>query len=103
MRDDLKQALQARWNDSLRERAAIHPRSPVPLLDELLAEHRQTARRAHPAARRATRRHTPTPGGREKMISQIPPNQPESPPEDHGRGHQKEHLTWSDTRTGEWS
>ena len=37
MRDDLKDALQARWDDSLRERAAIHPHSPVPLLDELLA------------------------------------------------------------------
>jgi integrase len=37
MRDDLKQALQARWEDSLRERAAICPRSPMPLLDVLLA------------------------------------------------------------------
>jgi hypothetical protein len=69
MRDDLKAALQARWDDSLRERAAIHTHSAVPLLDELLAEHRQIPRRAHPATRRATRHHTPTPGGREKMIS----------------------------------
>jgi hypothetical protein len=37
MRDDLKHALQARWEDSLRGRAAIGPRSPVPLLDGLLA------------------------------------------------------------------
>src|SRR5216683_3692643 len=36
MRDDLNRALQARWEDSLRARAAIAPRSPVPLLDELL-------------------------------------------------------------------
>lgn len=37
MRDDLKAALQQRWDDSLRDRAAIHPHSPVPLLDRLLA------------------------------------------------------------------
>jgi len=55
MRDDLKAALQARWNDSLRERATIHPHSPVPLLDELLAPHRQTARRT-------THRHGESPG-----------------------------------------
>ncbi len=103
MRDDLKAALQARWDDSLRERAAIHPHSPVPQLDELLAPHRETACRAHPATQRVTRHHAPTKGGREKVISQIPPNQAESPADDHGRGHQKEHLTWSDTRTGEWS
>jgi nitrite reductase/ring-hydroxylating ferredoxin subunit len=60
MRDDLKQALQARWDDSLRARAAIHPHSPVPLLDELLAEHRQIPCRAHAATRRTTRSHTMT-------------------------------------------
>ena len=53
MRAELKQALQARWEASLAERAAISPYSPVPLLDGLLAPHRAT---------------------REKMISQIPPN-----------------------------
>jgi hypothetical protein len=36
MRDDLTAALQARWEDSLRQRAAIDPHSPVPLLDGLL-------------------------------------------------------------------
>ncbi len=36
MRDDLRHALQTRWEDSLRARATIAPRSPVPLLDELL-------------------------------------------------------------------
>jgi hypothetical protein len=41
MRDDLTTALQARWEESLRERAAIAPHSPVPLLDGLLASHRQ--------------------------------------------------------------
>ena len=53
MRTDLKQALQARWEASLRDRAAISPHSPVPLLDGLLAPNRAT---------------------REKMISHIPPN-----------------------------
>jgi hypothetical protein len=37
MRDDLKQALQARWQESLNDRADINGHSPVPLLDELLA------------------------------------------------------------------
>jgi hypothetical protein len=36
MRDDLNQALQTRWEDSLRARSVISPHSPVPLLDELL-------------------------------------------------------------------
>jgi integrase len=66
MRDDLKQALQTRWEDSLRARAAISPRSPVPLLDQLL-----TAEGTH--------QNHATPGDREKMISQIPPNRPRRP------------------------
>ena len=37
MRAELMQALQARWQEALQERAALNPRSPVPLLDELLA------------------------------------------------------------------
>ena len=41
MRDELTDALQARWEESLRERAAIVPHSPVPLLDGLLAAHRE--------------------------------------------------------------
>ena len=41
MRDELTAALQARWEESLRERAAIVPHSPVPLLDGLLAFHRE--------------------------------------------------------------
>jgi hypothetical protein len=40
MRDKLTAALQARWEESLRERAAIDPHSPVPLLDTLLAPFR---------------------------------------------------------------
>ena len=40
MRDELTAALQARWEESLRERAAIDPHSPVPLLDTLLAPYR---------------------------------------------------------------
>ena len=55
MRDDLKHALQARWEDSLRDRAAIHPHSPVPLLDELLAPLR--AANHAPAGQMTTARH----------------------------------------------
>ena len=78
MRDELKAALQARWEDSLRARAAISPHSPVPLLDELLAPFR--ARTCQPArAPRATRQQAPAPEDREKMISQIPPKHPEGP------------------------
>jgi hypothetical protein len=44
MRDELTAALQARWEESLRERAAIDPHSPVPLLDNLLAPFRATPR-----------------------------------------------------------
>jgi hypothetical protein len=40
MREKLTSALQARWDESLRERAAIDPHSPVPLLDNLLAPFR---------------------------------------------------------------
>ena len=43
MRDELTAALQARWEDSLRQRAGIHPHSPVPLLDELLSPLRRPA------------------------------------------------------------
>ena len=40
MRDELTAALQAQWEESLRERVAINPHSPVPLLDNLLAPYR---------------------------------------------------------------
>jgi hypothetical protein len=99
MRDALTKALQARWEDSLRDRAAIHPHSPVPLLDELLAPHRrrqpegcipshETGQAVNPRQVSDTdpsanviqhQRQSPTPGGREKAISQIPPKQPEGP------------------------
>ena len=36
MREDLKATLQERWQQSLRERAALSPRSIVPVLDALL-------------------------------------------------------------------
>jgi hypothetical protein len=77
MRDDLKHALQARWEDSLRDRAAIAPRSPVPLLDGLLAPLRAaTQPPTNQMAPGETPRHQPSRGDREKMISQIPPSQP---------------------------
>jgi hypothetical protein len=37
MRETLKAALQARWEQSLRQRAALSPASAVPLLNRLLA------------------------------------------------------------------
>jgi hypothetical protein len=37
MREQLKAALQARWEDSLRQRATLSPVSAVPLLNRLLA------------------------------------------------------------------
>ena len=67
MRDELKAALQARWEDSLQARAAISPHSPVPLLDKLLS------RATDPAASQATIHDLSARGGREKIISQIPP------------------------------
>jgi hypothetical protein len=36
MREELKAALEARWQESLHQRAQITPRSAVPLLDKLL-------------------------------------------------------------------
>ena len=44
MREELTAALQARWEESLRERAAIDPHSPVPLLDNLLTPFRAAPR-----------------------------------------------------------
>lgn len=43
-RADLVSGLQRIWEESLTERAAIAPRSAVPLLDRLLAAHRKPAR-----------------------------------------------------------
>jgi Phage integrase family len=40
MWEELSAALHARWEESLRERAAIYPHSPVPLLDNQLAPFR---------------------------------------------------------------
>jgi hypothetical protein len=45
MREVLMAALQARWEESLRERAGIDPHSPVLLLDNLLAPYRAAAER----------------------------------------------------------
>ena len=75
MREDLKAALQARWEDSLAARAAICPHSPVPLLDALMAPHREAA--TQPQARSAVPaaiHRQPVSRSRIKMISQIPPN-----------------------------
>ena len=50
MRSELMAALQQRWEDSLRARAALGPHSPVPLLDRLLEPFRTAT--AQPAAPR---------------------------------------------------
>jgi integrase len=87
MRDDLKHALQARWEESLSARATIHAHSPVPLLDQLLASFRDRGhQKSEPAAPRDTPKQPTTPGDREKMISQIPPNHAESPSHRSGLG-----------------
>jgi hypothetical protein len=52
MRAELKMLLEARWARSLRERAAITPHSPLPLLDELLAPYRAGARGTESGARK---------------------------------------------------
>jgi hypothetical protein len=71
MRDDLKHALQARSEESLSARAAIDTHSPVPLLDELLAQFRGPGRpESEQAAPLETDKQPTTPGDREKMISQ---------------------------------
>ena len=46
MRADLKAALQERWEDSLRERARLSPRSIVPALDGLLSAYRPVRTRS---------------------------------------------------------
>ncbi len=91
MRDDLKAALQARWLDSLRARAAIAPHSPVPLLDELLAPIRAQVRRQTRAPAKqmtpsVTRKAPPKRGDREQMISQIPPRTAADPTPGTGMG-----------------
>ena len=49
MRDELKATLQARWEDSLRQRGCLAEGSAVPLLGKLLAGERsaQTGVRSH--------------------------------------------------------
>ena len=105
MRDDLKYALQARWEESLRARAAVHPHSPVPLLDEILTPFRARARQeeSEPAAPRETVEQPTTPEDREKMISQIPPNHAQSPSLESRLGVKEELLTRSETGSSGWS
>jgi hypothetical protein len=90
MHDELTADLQARWEESLRERAAIDPHSTVPLLDTLLAPFRtEPARHTGSASSRLTieeptrparpvrhNRHLPA---WEDTISQIPPNTATAP------------------------
>jgi hypothetical protein len=70
MRQELKDALQTRWTTSLRARANLAARSPVRLLDDLLAPFRAGS------ALRAEPRHDHDAGEREKLISHFPPISP---------------------------
>ncbi|MCW2883854.1 MAG: hypothetical protein JWL58_716, partial [Streptosporangiaceae bacterium] len=76
MRDELTAALQARWEESLRERAALDPHSPVPLLDNLLARFRDSATAITPPAGEPG---LPRRLAREPVISQISPSTPTAP------------------------
>ena len=69
MRDELKAALQARWEESLRERAALDPQSSVPALDKLLAPIRDQLAEANRKRIKDGRGR-----GRKNLASQIPPN-----------------------------
>jgi hypothetical protein len=71
MRTELTGALQSRWEDSLRARAAIAPHSRVPLLDQLLAPYRAPA---EPLTASGGRRQAEL-----KLISQIPPTHERKP------------------------
>ena len=79
MRENLTAALQARWETSLRDRAALDPHSPVPLLDNLLAPYRAAWQDA--AGHRAPRLALAGSAGTEKpdRTSQIPPNTATAP------------------------
>src|SRR6185437_15353155 len=59
MRQNLTGTLEARWDTSLQARAAISPRSPLPLLDKLLAPYR--AKPQHRRTRTPVSRRVPAP------------------------------------------
>ena len=104
MRQDLTGTLEARWDTSLQARAAISPRSPLPLLDDSSPLSRQTAGRAHPHPGQPTGTCAHTCGqSQKKMISQIPPNK-------GGRARSRtinwsirRSFAWSDGRMWEWA
>ena len=80
MRHDLTAKLQARWETSLKARAAIHPRSPLPLLDELLAPYRAKPRSRAPARQPGgghPRRHPPREPGKDDLPNSSQPGEDE--------------------------
>ena len=98
MRDTLIQALQARWDDSLRARAAIRGHSPIPLLDEMLAPYCRD--QADTGTANGTVRHLTTritPGRQGEVDLPIPPKQPDSPIRTDGIGPVLESLIWAFT------
>ena len=82
MREDLTAALQARWETSLRDGAALHPHSPVLPLDNLLTPYRTDRQDA--AGHRA-----PARPGRIGGHGQARPDLPDS--SQHGDSPHPEH------------
>ena len=78
MREELLAALQARWAESLRERADVDPHSPVPLLDRLLAPFRDHISRKPEQTASGSLSRIPD-DHVEDTTSQIPPNTATAP------------------------
>jgi DNA invertase Pin-like site-specific DNA recombinase/DNA-binding CsgD family transcriptional regulator len=86
---------------------ALGPRDGVPApvaVQPARWRTRINARAPPPSGTASHQASRPDPGrqGEDDLPNSSQPRQ-KAPPEDHGRGRQKEHLTWSDRRTGEWS
>ena len=98
MREALAQALQARWEDSLRAARRSAHTPPSPYSTSCWPRTAVTGRAPGPlAAPSGTCQRAPPLGGREKLISQIPPKQPDGPTPAHGIGPVLESLSWAST------
>jgi hypothetical protein len=91
MRQELTAALQARWEDALRARAAISPHSPLPLLDELLLPYRPGENTRPAVAPTYPSTHATRPA---KTISQISPKSRGDEMQQAERTRAKMPLTW---------
>ncbi len=106
MRDDLKAALQARHSRYVREwRLPRIPRSRFSTSCWRRSGHNLVANQ-WPGGSDDTALDTQGPGetgDSEKMISQILPEQQQTPPQELGWGPASVPLTWLNTRIGGWS